>query len=188
MTYHAPGVRSQDAAALRVLAEVMGGGESARLHRQLVYRQRIARSAHAGYDFTSPDPTLFTVSARPLPDKPVSEVERALLTEIERIKSAGPTERELQKARNSIEAELVFAQDSLFYQGLLLGQYEIAGDWRWIDDTVPAIRAVDREDVLRVARFYLDADNRTVGTLVPLPSLEQAERPQLEWPVGGHHQ
>jgi zinc protease len=167
IAYHTPGVRSHDAAALEVLAEVLGGGRSARLHQDLVYRRRLARSASAGYDYRSPDPTLFMVFAQPLPGKPVAQVEQVLLDLIERIKRDGPTERELQKARNSVEAEFVFAQDSLFYQGLLLAQFEIAGDWRWIDEYVPAVRGVTAEDVLRVARFYLDSDNRTVGTLVP---------------------
>jgi zinc protease len=167
IVYHAPGVRSHDAAPLAVLAEVLGGGRSARLHQELVYRRRLARSASAGYDYRSPDPTLFSVVAQPLPGKPVALVEQSLLDQIEQIKRDGPTERELEKAKNGIEAEFVFAQDSLFYQGLLLAEFEIAGNWRWIDEYVPAVRAVTADDVLRVARFYLDSDNRTVGVLVP---------------------
>jgi zinc protease len=167
IAYHTPGVRSRDAAPLAVLAEVLGGGRSARLHQELVYRRRLARGASAGYDYRSPDPTLFTVFAQPLPDKPVALVEQFLLDEIARMKRDGPTERELEKAKNGVEADFIFAQDSLFYQGLLLAEFEIAGDWRWIDEYVPAVRGVTAEDVLRVARFYLDSDNRTVGTLVP---------------------
>jgi zinc protease len=66
-----------------------------------------------------------------------------------------------------MEAQFVFAQDSLFYQAMLLGQYEVAGDWRRIDEYLPAIRAVTADDVVRVARTYLNRDNRTVGVLIP---------------------
>jgi len=176
IAYHVPGVRSRDAAPLEVLAAVLGGGRSARLYRELVYRRRLVRTVNVDYDYQSPEPTLFSVSARPLPGKSVAQVEQALLDEIERIKIDAPTERELAKARNGAEAGFVFAQDSLFYQAFLLGQFEIAGDWRWIDEYVPAVRAVAAEDVVRVARFYLDADNRTVGTLVPAAAPTSSQR------------
>jgi zinc protease len=50
-----------------------------------------------------------------------------------------------------------------------LGQYEVAGDWRKIDDYLPGIRAVTAEDVQRVARKYLAGENRTTGVLIPDP-------------------
>ena len=76
---------------------------------------------------------------------------------------------EVTKAKNGLEARFVLGQDSNFYQGMLLGQYEIAGDWRRIDDYVPSVRAVTAEDLRRVAAQYLTATNRTVATLDPLP-------------------
>jgi zinc protease len=168
--FHVPNLRSDDGAALEVLAEILSGGESSRLHRRLVYQRRVARSAAADYDYASADPGLLTVYAQPLPGKSVEQVERALFEELERIKETPPTAQEITKAKSRIEAAFVFAQDSLFYQGMLLGQYEIAGNWRWIDDYLPKVRAVTTEDLMRVARFYLRQDNRTVATLVPLPA------------------
>jgi zinc protease len=73
------------------------------------------------------------------------------------------------KATNGLEAGFVMAQDSLFYQGMLLGQYEMAGDWHAIDNYLPGVRAVSADDIMRVASFYFTASNRTVGTLEPLP-------------------
>lgn len=168
--YHTPNIRSVDAPALEVLAQVLSGGRSTPLHQELVYRRRIAREAGASYDFLSQDAGLFTVSAQPLPGKPASMVERALFDEIEKARRHAPSARALQKAKNAIEAQFVFSQDSLFYQGLLLGQFEINGDWRAIDEYLPAVRAVTADDVLRVARVYLRPENRTVATLVPLAS------------------
>ena len=170
LAYHVPNLHSRDAAALEVLSEVLSGGKSARLYHQLVYAQRLARQAGASYDYTSVDPGLFTLYAQPLPGKSAGDVERALEAEIEKLATTPPGSEELQKAKNGLEASFIFAQDSLFYQGMLLGQYEVAGDWHLIDDYVPSVRAVTAEDLLRVARFYLDPQNRTVATLVPLPS------------------
>ncbi len=170
LAYHVPNLHSRDAAALEVLSEVLSGGKSARVYHQLVYAQRLARQAGASYDYTSVDPGLFTLYAQPLPGKSAGDVERALEAEIEKLATTPPGSEEIQKAKNGLEASFIFAQDSLFYQGMLLGQYEVAGDWHLIDDYVPSVRAVTAEDLLRVARFYLDPQSRTVATLVPLPS------------------
>jgi zinc protease len=172
MAHHTPNLSSPDAAALEVLAAVLSGGESARLHHELVYHQRIARAAGASYDYTSIDPGLFTLYAQPLPGASAAAVEAALVREIERIRQEPPSARELEKARNGIEASFVFAQDSLFYQGMLLGEYEVAGDWRRIDDYLPAVRAVTAADVQRAASIYLKPENRTTGVLVPHPVAE----------------
>ncbi|MFQ5668254.1 MAG: M16 family metallopeptidase, partial [Candidatus Binatia bacterium] len=138
-------------------------------YQTLVYEKRLARSAGASYDLTSVDPSLFYVYAQPMPGKAVRDVEKELLGQIREIQRTPIGRRELTKAKNGLEARFVLGQDSLFYQALLLGQYEIAGDWRQIDNYVPTIRAVTADDVSRVARFYFTSDNRTVGTLEPLP-------------------
>lgn len=173
IAYHVPNLRSADAAALEVLAAVLSGGKSARLYQELVYRRRLARNADADNDYLSVDPGLFSLHAQPLPGKSAAEIEAALLAEVERIKATSASAAELGRAKKGIEARSVFAQDSLFYQALLLGQYEINGDWRRIDEYLPAIRAVTGDDLTRVARFYLDQDNRTVATLVPLPTADK---------------
>jgi zinc protease len=170
LAYHAPNIATIDGAALEVLETLLAGGESARLHHELVYQRRLAGQVGVDYDTLSADPGLFAVYAQPLPGKTVAEVEAALHAQIDRIRSSPPDPAELAKAKKSIEARYVFAQDSLFYQALWLGQYEIGGDWRRIDHYLPAIRSVTGDDVVRVASTYLDRDNQTVATLIPTSS------------------
>lgn len=169
MSHHVPNLHSPDAAALEVLAGVLSGGDSARLHRELVYRRRLARAAGASYDYTAIDPSLFTLYVQPLPGQSAAAAERALAGEIERVREAAPSAAELERAKNGMESGFVFAQDSLFYQGMLLGEYELSGDWRRIDEYLPAVRAVTPADVRRVARAYLSSENRTTAVLIPDP-------------------
>jgi zinc protease len=173
MAHHVPNLRSSDAAALEVLAAVLSGGDSARLHRELVYRLRLAREAGASYDYTSIDPGLFTAYIQPLPGQSAAAAETALVRELDRAKTVPPTARELDKAKNGIEAQFTFAQDSLFYQATQLGMYETAGDWRRIDDYLPSVRAVTADDVVRVAHAYLRAENRTTSVLIPDPPVSR---------------
>ena len=165
--HHAPNLSHPDSYPLQVLAYILGGGESARLHRNVVYEKQLAAYAGADYDPAHIDPFLFSVSAGPLPGKTAEEVERAVVAELDRIQREPVTDRELVKAKNQIEAEFVFAQDSVHTLASLLGHYESVGSWKLLAGYVDGIRKVTAADVQRVARTYLILDNRSVAILVP---------------------
>ena len=59
-------------------------------------------------------------------------------------------------------------QDSIFYQAMILAEFEMIEDWTLRDRYLEGIRNVTPEDVRRVAQKYLIEDHRTVGTLVPI--------------------
>lgn len=185
--YHVPNLKHNDGPVLEVLSGILAGGKSARLYQDLVYRKRVARDVGANYELTSIDPGLFIVYGQPLPGKTAKAVEDELLGALEQLKRTAVGERELIKAKNGLEAAFVQGQDSLFYQGMLLGQYEMAGDWHWIDKYVPSVRAVTAEDIQRVASLYLTARNRTVGTLEPLPVAPGHKPAMLAPPAGPVH-
>jgi zinc protease len=175
--YHVPNLREPDSYVLEVIATVLSGGKSSRLHKSLVREKRLVLNAEADNSLLSHDPGLFMISAELLPDKTVTEVEKALDQEVEQLQTGPVEEHELQKVKNQLEASFVFGQDSLFYQGMLLAQHEIALSWRAIDNYIPSILKVTPEDIQRVAKRYLVPENRTVGILTPLPPREGKPRP-----------
>jgi zinc protease len=172
MGYHAPNLQDSDSYVLEVMATLLSGGKSSRLYQSLVRDRRLVLSADADHSLLSKDPALFYLSADPLPGKEVTEVEKALDHEVERLQRELVDERELEKVKNQLESSFVFAQDSLFFQALLLARYEIVSTWRGIDDYIPSIRSVTPAEIQRVARKYLISDNRTVGILIPLSPKE----------------
>jgi zinc protease len=99
----------------------------------------------------------------------VESVEEALHKEIKRLQTEPPTEQELQRAKNQVEAARIFEQDSNFRHAMLLGQAESVGaGWRKVDQFLERIHAVTAKEVQRVASQYLLEDARTVGTLIPV--------------------
>ena len=172
MGYHVPNLREPDSYVLEVIAAIFSEGQSSRLYHSLVRDKRLAFEASADYSLLSRDPSLFLIAATPLPGKDIAEVEKAIDHAIERLQSEPVPERELEKAKNQLEAAFVMGQDSLFAQAMLFAQYEIALSWRAIDEYLPAIRRVSPQDIQRVASRYLIPDNRTVGLLMPLPPEE----------------
>ena len=175
--YHVPNLREPDSYVLEVIATVLSGGKSSRLHKSLVREKRLVLNAEADNSLLSHDPGLFMISAELLPDKTVTEVEKALDQEVEQLQKEPVEEHELQKVKNQLEASFVFGQDSLFYQAMLLAQHEIALSWRAIDNYIPSIQKVTPEEIQRVAKRYFVPENRTVGILTPLPHREGKPRP-----------
>jgi zinc protease len=167
MGYHVPNLKHTDNFALEVLAYILSGGKSARIYKSLVYEKQLALFAGGGYDRESIDPNLFPLYASVMPGKPAEEVERALTAEIERVKNEPVSDRELQKAKNQIEAGFLFGQDSVFNLARQLAEYEIVADWHVWEAYLPGIRAVTAADLQRVAKAYLTPDNRTVAVLIP---------------------
>jgi zinc protease len=156
--------------ALDILAYILDGGKSARLPARLVREQRIASSVGAGYDPVSRLPTLFVIDGNPANGKTTEELETALQTELERLKSELVSQPELRKVKAQIVASNVFGRDSVFYQAMKLGELETVGlDWRLESQMVDRLRAVTAEQVRAVARKYLKPTNMTVAVLAPQP-------------------
>ena len=172
MGYRASNVADPDGYVLEVIATILSGGKSARLYQSLVREKRLAFSSDADQSLLSKDPSLFYLDANPLPGKNLLDVEKALDQEVERLQKEPVGEKELAKAKNQLESSFVYAQDSLFYQAMLIARNEICLGWKKLDDYLPSIRKVSPEDIQRVAKRYLVPSNRTVGTLIPLPPKE----------------
>jgi len=170
--YKAPSVKSPDGYTLQVLSTILSGGESSRLHQALVYTQRIALSARTYY---SPglEPGLFELSVEMVPGKTAAEGEAALYAELERLAKEGPSERELQKARNQAEASFVQQLKTNNGVGQTLGFYEhVYGDYRKMFTAIDSFRAVTAADCKRVASEIFNARTRTVAVLVPEAAAE----------------
>jgi zinc protease len=181
-SYHAPRLDDRDFGALEVIDAILSQGRSARLLQSLVYKQQIAASVSADYDGVNIDPRGFMLYAQLFPGRKLEEAEAALEKEIALLKEGGVTPADIAKAKTQIEASWYRTQDSMFYRGMLIGQYEMAADWRTIDAYLPAIRKVQVADVQRAARRVFTPANATTATLVPTRPPARAAAPA---PHGG---
>jgi zinc protease len=165
--YKVPNIGDDDSYALEVLSSILSDGKTSRLYNSLVYENQLALSAWTSYEGLYRDPFLFFAGATAARGKEIGEVENALLTEIEKIKKEPPSEHEVQKAKNQIEAYFVMEQDSNYMRARTLGTFEMAGGWRLMDRYLDGIRKVSAADVSRVAAKYLVKDRKTTGILIP---------------------
>lgn len=170
MGFRVPNYSNEDSYALDILESILSHGKSSRLYQSLVYDQKNSLAVGAEYSVLQTDPGLFYFYSLVNPGAKVEGVEEAIQREIVRLQNEPPSEQELQRAKNQVEAARVFEQDSNFRHAMLMGQAESVGaGWQRIDQFVERIRAVTAKDIQRVAKQYLTPDNRTVGILIPLP-------------------
>jgi len=171
--YHVPvltAAPSWEPYALAVAAAVLDGGNAARFARELVREQRIAAAVDVEYTPIGRGPTLFELEGTPAGGRRIDELERALRLQIARLRDESVTPEELQRVKAQVVAADVYARDSVYYQGMRLGELASVGlDWRLAEQYVERIKAVTAEQIQSVARKYLTDANLTVGILDPLP-------------------
>jgi zinc protease len=172
--------------ALDVLAGILDGGDSARLARELVRGSQVASSTGASYDLYDRQSSLFLFDGTPSNSHSIDDLQQALLAQVTRLQEEPVTGDELVRVKAQVVASNIYEQDSVFYQGMKIGQLESVGlDWRLEEDYVDRINAVTPEQVQAVARTYLVEDRWTVAVLDPLP-IEPGSKPRQPQQGGGH--
>lgn len=179
MAYHKPTLPSDDDFVFDVLNQIMTGGRTSRLYTALVKQKRIAVSVDS--DTSSPGaryPNLFEISATPIYPHTADELTRAIDEEIERLKTEPVPDRELQKAKNQLDADFVRGLASNMGLASQLAYYQlVAGDWRYLLRWRERVRQITAADIQRVARKYLVPQNRTVAVLQPLEASPASSTP-----------
>lgn len=163
--FHIPTIFDDDTSACDILASVLGEGRSSRLYRRLRERDALVSTVGSSI-FAEKDPGLFVVDAVLEPHQLDATFE-AVVEEIGRITDEGVEDRELQKAKNLVEASYIFSQETVEGQGRKLGYHEMLGDYMLAERYVENLYKVSAEDVARAARRYLTEDNCTVVTYRP---------------------
>ena len=107
--------------ALEVLSDILGGGATSRLYRQLVVENKLAVSAGAYYSPRDFGPSQFGIYASPRSGVSTGEIEAAIDKVLTDLVESGITESEVDRAKNRILAEAVYARDSLRAGARVLG-------------------------------------------------------------------
>ncbi|MFZ1414892.1 MAG: pitrilysin family protein [Defluviicoccus sp.] len=185
--YSAPSARSGDgreAAALEVLAAVLGDGATSRLYRSLVVDGGPAVSAGAMYDPTLRGPSRFTISASPRQGVPLSAIETAVETVVRTARDGDLAAEDVERAKKRLMAEAVYARDSLSHGAHALGEaLSIGLPITYVEEWPQAIAAVSRDDVIAAARSVLD-DAHAVTALLPAAGRENGEGGQTARTAG----
>jgi len=161
--YHRPDYRDPDDSVYDAISDILSHGRTGRLYRSLVRDQRIAQSAEASSN--EPEykyPSLFLITATPLPGHTNDELREAIHKEIDKLKTTDVTDEELAqfKTRNRADTLLGLADNEGLAHQLAENQTRF-GDWRQLFRELDQADKVSKADIRRVANKIFIDSNRT---------------------------
>jgi len=167
ISYGGVSASDPDSYALALLATILGGGESSRLHQRLVRQEQAAVQAQS-FASRRRGPGLFGVIAIANQGAEPARLEALIDEEVARIHRDGVTAAELERAQNQMRAQAVRGRQSAMGRAEALQWFaHFHGDPGALRTDLDRFMAVTREDVQRVARRYVVNDNRALIVTQP---------------------
>ncbi len=163
------------AAALTVLAELLGGSsQTSVLARELMLTGK-ALYVGTAYDGLTVDPTTFTIAMTPAPGVSNADAEAALDAALQKFRKDGPDPAQLERVKTQVRAARVYDRDSAhgraydYGQGLSVGlRIEDVNDWPDI------LAAVTPDDIRAAADLVLGSKAEVTGWLLPAEAATDA--------------
>ncbi|MEP7347306.1 MAG: pitrilysin family protein [Gemmatimonadaceae bacterium] len=166
LSWHTVRAYQPDDAALEVTSYLLSGARNARLTSSMVYQQELAGDVGAYNDTRKLDGE-FAIVATARPGKHLNELRTAIEQQLARLAAEGPTERELQQARNALEAAFLNRLELVNAKADQLNQYYyFTGKADGFQADLDRYRAVTADDVKRVITQYLTGP-RVMLSIVP---------------------
>ena len=168
--------RDDDSTALDLLSFILGESESSRLVQRVKDREALVDRIDSS-SYSPLDPGLISITAE-------TDVERAaacldaVSREVERLRHEPVSSDELERARANFLASEHFERESVSGLASKLGSFHVlGGDWRSEERYFEGIRQATADDLLRVARQYLNSEQLTAGVMLP-PDLADTQSTQ----------
>jgi zinc protease len=160
--YHAPALGDFDFPALSLLTEILFGGRAARITKRLVRELEWAIEV-SGSVGPFHDPGLFEVFASARSGITAEQLLGVLDEELDRVCREPITPEEIDRAKARSELSLLTSLETVDGKANTIGFYDtVLGRPSAAFERMDAMRAVDRNDLLRVARRYLRREARSV--------------------------
>ncbi len=157
-------------AALDVVADVLAGGKNSRLYKRLVYDMQIAQSVSASQNSQALS-SFFLIEATPRPGHTAEELQKVIDEEIQKLQDAAPSDHELERSLNQIEASFYNRMERSGGFGgkadQLNAYYTVTGDPDWFNEDLGRYRALSPSDIRAAADAFLPKGARIELTVVP---------------------
>ena len=171
-------ILDKDTYALDVLSEILGGGNSSRLYRDIKEHRGLAYGSSAS-NASMKDDGLFLVRANFVPAN-CQKLEKAIFDEVEYIQKYGVTDEELVTAKKMIEQDTYYSRESVSNIASELGYVTaLTGGTNFYTDYLQNIKKVSAQDVRKAAQKYLGINRSAVSIVLP-KSTEKLKEPIIK--------
>jgi predicted Zn-dependent peptidase len=165
--YRAPKQGGDEYYAFNVLSTILSGGASSRMNKTLVDNKQLAVAAQSVPFFNEDDGLFIALTIANMGVK-VETLEASMDSVVSELKLGLVGEREFQKVKNQITTSLVDSKATMAGIAESLANNEVYfGDANLINTELEKYNKVTREDVLKVAKKYLNKENRVALHYLP---------------------
>ncbi len=159
--YRTPSYRqnSEESLALQILEEIMGGGATSRLYKALVVEKKLATNVSLSYSSAAWDDSTLSISAVSTSKENLDAASAAIDDELRALIQNGVRAEELSDAVKRLEADAIYALDSVSGPAMILGYNLVTGST--LDDVEYwpyKIKEISAEQIHAVAAKYLNPD------------------------------
>ncbi len=160
--YRAPKQGSDEYYAFNVLSTILSGGSSSRLNKTIVDEKQLAVASGA-FNYALEDAGLFIIYGIANAGVKPEVLEQNIDSIVNALKTNLVGEREFQKVKNQTTTNFVTRNATMEGIAETLANYEVYfGDANLINTEINKFNKVTREDLINVAKKYLNKDNRVV--------------------------
>jgi len=165
-----PAMFADDDADLDLAADILANGKTSRLYRRLVYEERIATDVSAAQNSREVAGFL-QIAATAAPGHTLVELERAIVEEVDRLASEGPSDDEIERGLVQAEAQFVFRLQSVGGFGGKsdqLNAYNVfLDDPNFFDRDLGRYQGVTRQSMQAAVARHVATKRRVALSLVP---------------------
>ncbi len=156
----------KDAAALTILAEILGGGTTSYLTEKLQFDTQVAVYSGAFYSGVSLDDTTFDLIVVPSPEVSLQQAEDAMDAALASFMKDGVDAEQLERIKLQLRAQQIYARDDADgvanrYGAALASGLTVADVQDWPD----VLQAVTADDIMAVAKKVLRIEGSVTGWL-----------------------
>ncbi len=171
-------ISNHDTFALDVLSEILGGGKSSRLYKNIKEQKGLAFSISASNGSFRDDGILY-ITANFTPQS-YDKLEKAIFDDILYIQKYGITEEELERAKKKLVQDTYYSRESTSNIASELGYImAITGSSDLYKNYIASIQRVTACDVQNAAQKYLGINKSAVALILPKSMENMSEKPKI---------
>lgn len=163
---------TEDAYALNFLGEILSDGKKAPLYKVLVKQKELTSQPYA-YNAANQIAGKFQITVTANADVDLDSVESGIKEAFVLFEEEGVTERDIERIKAGLETGFYNGISSVLGKSFQLAQYDVfTGDPGFIEKDIENIKAVTKEDVMRVYERYIKDKPYILTSFVPKGQLE----------------
>lgn len=165
---------SEDAYALNFLAEILAEGKDAPLYEVLVEEKELT-SRPIAFNNSGQIAGKFRILVTANAGVDLDSIESGIKEAFSRFEKEGVSTEDIERIKAGLETDFYNGISSVLGKSFQLANYDVfTGDPGFIEKDIENIKAVTREDVMRVYNKYIKGKNYIMTSFVPKGNLQLA--------------